>query len=154
MSSNNHSTTNGMAKTEPDGHESEKPFILVWSANDENATKRMTQDYQVYYLSKVAGLPERPARLAHTLAARRTLMDWRSFAIVGDGTTLAPSPTFKASQPRRASNKTAAAFIFTGQGAQYARMGLDLCCYSVFSEALKSADAALKGFGCEWSLMG
>lgn len=44
-------------------------------------------------------------------------------------------------------------FVFTGQGAQYARMGLELQHYPVYAATISKADALLKTLGCSWSLV-
>ncbi|KAG6365680.1 hypothetical protein INS49_007291 [Diaporthe citri] len=45
-------------------------------------------------------------------------------------------------------------FLFTGQGAQWPRMGLDLLQFEPFRGALEQADTYLRQeLGCEWSLM-
>ncbi|KAJ0123078.1 Polyketide synthase [Diaporthe amygdali] len=45
-------------------------------------------------------------------------------------------------------------FLFTGQGAQYVRMGLELMHYPVFSQSLKhSGDYLKKSLGCKWDLL-
>ncbi|KAK7972306.1 hypothetical protein PG988_006440 [Apiospora saccharicola] len=69
---------------EPSG-DTPKPWLLVWSAKDETALKRVLHDYDAFY----AVARERPGfdrfveSLAYTLSARRSLMPWRSFAVVG-----------------------------------------------------------------------
>lgn len=46
------------------------------------------------------------------------------------------------------------ALVFTGQGAQWARMGMGLVHYPVFQESIQSADAYLKSLGSDWSAIG
>jgi acyl transferase domain-containing protein len=45
-------------------------------------------------------------------------------------------------------------FIFTGQGAQWARMGMELVHYPVFRQSLELADAHMKKLGSAWSALG
>ncbi|KAI0119752.1 hypothetical protein F4814DRAFT_458905 [Daldinia grandis] len=76
-------------------------------------------------------------RLAYTLAKRRNVMPWRSYAVL-DG-----------------SRKTAGlhlAAVFTGQGAQYANMGLDLMHFDCFRSTLQDIDEIYKSLGSQWSL--
>lgn len=102
------------------------PRMIVWTAADENAVKRTVGVYQDYYQQRVSGNPEKLGRLAHTLASRRSQMLWRTFAIVADGSELQGDKTLSPAKPVRSSAEAGLAFVFTGQGAQYAGMIL-LC---------------------------
>ncbi|KAK6330437.1 hypothetical protein TWF696_003329 [Orbilia brochopaga] len=44
------------------------------------------------------------------------------------------------------------AFVFTGQGAQWPRMGVDLMQYSVFASSIRKSSEYLEGLGCPWTL--
>ncbi|TGJ87999.1 hypothetical protein E0Z10_g779 [Xylaria hypoxylon] len=128
--------------------------LLVWSAADEDTLKAMVEDYKSYWSSKTPGLAELD-KLAFTLASRRSFMLWRSFAIV----TLDPlldrhlDACISPAAWVRASTGAKAAFVFTGQGAQYARMGLELIHYPVVRDVLKRIDSILHDLGCDWSVM-
>lgn len=128
------------------------PKLLVWSAADEQATKRSIRDYELFYNEKIAGNGIKLDRLAYTLAARRTHMLWRSFAITvndQDGT-----PGLDAVKPMRSSADATLAFVFTGQGAQYTGMGWDLVKYSVFADTLQRIEKIYESLGCTWSIFG
>lgn len=102
------------------------PRMIVWTAADENAVKRTVSVYQEYYQQRVSGNPEKLDRLAHTLTSRRSQMLWRTYAIVADGSELQGDKTLSPAKPVRSSAESGLAFVFTGQGAQYAGMTL-LC---------------------------
>ncbi|KAF2969750.1 hypothetical protein GQX73_g3806 [Xylaria multiplex] len=133
--------------------------LLVWTAADGSAMERVLDSYQTYYQTRVHGDADKLNRLAHTLAVRRSHLAWRSFAVIGmspsvtpmlNGSQLAQLP---AAKPVRASNEgLSMAFVFTGQGAQYPGMGVDLLRYSIFAETLQRAETAFRKFGCDWSL--
>jgi acyl transferase domain-containing protein len=131
----------------------EHPRLLVWSGADQKSAERVTLDYREYYKTKILGNPSSLNDLAITLSQRRSHMPWRSYALAGhephsrDG-------AFSATKPIRSSPKPKLAFVFTGQGAQYAHMGLGLLRYPVFKETLKQVDAAYRDFGCTWSVFG
>lgn len=58
-------------------------------------------------------------------------------------------------EPRRALNCPRIGFIFTGQGAQWYAMGIELVGrYEVFRNTLYSADSHFKSLGASWSLLG
>lgn len=117
---------NGSATKEPvNGLEAAQgigslPKMIVWTAADENAVKRTVSVYQTYYQDRVSGNPEKLGRLAQTLASRRSQMLWRTFAIVADGPEIQGGKTLSPAKPVRSSAEAGLAFVFTGQGAQYA----------------------------------
>lgn len=171
--SDTNGTTNGASNGHTNGHTnghhnggangasngstpSSIPKLLVWTAADVGATQRMLQAYQSYFKTQIAGNNGKLEQLAYTLAARRSIMSWRSFAVVdaatGDGINESPIPV---AQPIRASrDKLAAAYVFTGQGAQYVDMGLELSHYAIFKESLDKSDAILAKLGCAWAITG
>lgn len=129
------------------------PKVLVWSAADEKGVKRTVKGYEPFYQDTISGDLARLDRLAHTLASRRSHMLWRTFSVVQGGiddknTTLSPA------RPIRSSADLGIAFVFTGQGAQYVGMGLDLIRYPIFEQKLRKIDEIYRGLGCEWSIFG
>ncbi|SPO01629.1 related to polyketide synthase [Cephalotrichum gorgonifer] len=128
--------------------------LLVWSAADEKALKRVVNQQRTYYEDHVAGKPAELAKLAYTLAARRSCMLWRTSAIVTEGTSstagLSIAKPVRAGSPGEAS----LAFVFTGQGAQYASMGWALVHqYPFFSETLVRIGKLYSRLGCQWDLL-
>nr|XP_036584023.1 polyketide synthase [Colletotrichum truncatum]KAF6793282.1 polyketide synthase [Colletotrichum truncatum] len=108
-------------------------------------------------------------RLAFTLGAKRASLFYRSFSIVSSikdlCNQLAPQ------QPREdkgdsaqelsvrraavsaADGKLRIGMVFTGQGAQWARMGTELLKYEVFRQSIDRADDFLRqSLGCKWSV--
>ncbi|KAI0857122.1 hypothetical protein F4860DRAFT_367760 [Xylaria cubensis] len=140
------------------------PRLLVWTAADRNALERVLQLYSHYVHEKVHGDGNKLSELAYTLGARRSIMPWRAFAIldpIQSGNINGEHQNDVKSRPHltpetlsRASNEDlSAAFVFTGQGAQYPGMGLELVKhYPIFLESLKCSDKALAKLGCEWSI--
>ena len=133
------------------------PRLLVWSAADEQAAKRSLRDQELFYKEKIAGNRAKLDSLAYTLAARRSHMLWRSFAIVAeDGLSEAQGGTADLDpvKPMRSSPDATLAFVFTGQGAQYTDMGWDLVKYPVFADTLRQIDGIYQSLGCTWSIFG
>ncbi|KAK5988235.1 Compactin diketide synthase mlcB [Cladobotryum mycophilum] len=139
------------------------PKLLVWTAVDSNALQRIFHSYKSYALD-IKGNPTKLAQLAYTLAARRSMMAWRAF-IISDGThipfnekglqkAVSESPCRPLNSFIRASTDgVGIAFVFTGQGAQYVEMGLDLVQrYPVFAESLRQSDKVLASLGCHWTI--
>lgn len=130
------------------------PRLLVWSAADEQAAKRSLRDQELFYKEKIAGNRTKLDRLAYTLAARRSHMLWRSFAIVTESETQEGTAELDPAKPMRSSPDATLAFVFTGQGAQYTDMGWDLVQYPVFADTLRQIDSIYQSLGCTWSIFG
>ncbi|KAI0868558.1 hypothetical protein GGS24DRAFT_513175 [Hypoxylon argillaceum] len=124
------------------------PKLLVWTAADRRAVDRMIDTYDAYFKHIIATNDARIQQLAYTLAARRSILLWRTFTVVDS-----KSNALVATDRIRSKRNCAAAFVFAGQGAQYAKMGIDLLCYPVFEHTLRDIDNIFGGLGCKWSLL-
>jgi acyl transferase domain-containing protein len=127
--------------------------LLTWSARDEAALKRMLHLYDGFIKAQMHCDATFLGDLAYTLAARRSLMTWRSFSVV-DVEAAPETLNISAMKCERAARENGVAFIFTGQGAQYANMGMELLRYPIFRATLAEADAIFQELGAEWSLFG
>jgi acyl transferase domain-containing protein len=139
---------NRLAYANGSAHTHQKSKLLVWTAADEKAINRLTEAYKPFYRDTVSSTPERTNRLAYTLSNRRGRMLWRSFAITQEGKTISPVT------PVRSSTVRGLAFIFTGQGAQYTKMGVELLRYPIFARQMVHIDAIYKSLGSGWSVFG
>ena len=93
--------------------------------------------------------------LAHTLGSCRTRFDWRLALTATSQEELLCALTPQQLEPRRALNEPRIGFIFTGQGAQWYAMGLELVHqFKSFENTLLNADAHFKSLGASWSLIG
>ncbi|KAH9870202.1 hypothetical protein J1614_007125 [Plenodomus biglobosus] len=138
---------------EEDGYQ-----IVPFSAADEAGPDRQAEALDEYLaaLYRKAKTKELLSDLVYTLTTRRSLLDWRAFTVINTApgafhslkNTLAPANLSISSKIPEMS------FVFTGQGAQYARMGLGLLRYSEFRNSIHSCDAFLKTLGCTWSTLG
>lgn len=133
------------------------PRIFVWSTADEGGIDRLTEKWQDYFaeMSQTRIPPgiEYLENLAHTLAARRSSLLWKSFAMADSLVSLTKLKEF-ISRPVRSSEALGVGFIFTGQGAAYNNMGVALSEFSVFRNTLQSYDTVLHELGCQWSVVG
>ncbi|KAI1410735.1 hypothetical protein F5Y13DRAFT_201943 [Hypoxylon sp. FL1857] len=123
--------------------------LLVWTAADEESLRSMTENYQQFFIPKIKGSMGKYDRLAFTLATHRTRMLWRAFALINMNDQ---DQALTISNPIRASSETGLALVFTGQGAQYVDMGLELLQYSVYKQTLLEVDSIYASLGCKWSL--
>lgn len=127
--------------------------LLVYSARDEAALNRVLQQYSKYYDYCILGSPKRLQKLTYTLAARRSKLTLRSFT-VGNANLPSDAIGLPNLEYVRSSLETQLCFVFTGQGAQYSKMGLELVQYPVFMSGLKQADKVFQAIGADWSLFG
>ncbi|KAF1998108.1 polyketide synthase PksD [Amniculicola lignicola CBS 123094] len=124
--------------------------LLIWSARDEAALQRMLHSYIEHYQTLQQN-PNDINRLALTLSNRRSVMLWRSFAVV-DTDTASITPILPVAKAGRSSAHPVIAFIFTGQGAQYANMGLDLLQYPKFKKTIAQAEKIFQELGADWNV--
>ncbi|GKT55145.1 polyketide synthase [Colletotrichum tofieldiae] len=95
--------------------------------------------------------------VAFTLSKKRSLFQWKTYAIASsssiqdlvqvlDKKDAAVAETLSSRTPRLG-------FVFTGQGAQWPAMGMELFkAYATFRTSVEAADAYLRDeLGCEWS---
>ena len=109
------------------------------------------------YLNKLAqeDSPTLMQDLAFTLAQRRSLYTWRIAIPASSRAELIDRLADKDVQPFKSSNAPRLAFIFTGQGAQWAAMGRELMRdYPIYASTIHEADNCLKSLGARWSLLG
>ncbi|KAL2203502.1 hypothetical protein CC79DRAFT_1294463 [Sarocladium strictum] len=127
--------------------------LLVWSAPDEKALRRMMDSQRTFYETYIAGDKTKLDQLAFTLAERRSRMLWRASTITSDIDGSSTASKLFAAQPHRSSGEVGLAFVLTGQGAQYASMGLELVDqFPLFKETLQSIGETFRRLGCEWDL--
>ncbi|KAF2637935.1 ketoacyl-synt-domain-containing protein [Massarina eburnea CBS 473.64] len=136
------------------GHTQSLPRLLTWSAHDEKGIHRVAQNLQQFFSKNVHKNDTAFAldALAYTLAGRRTQLHTRSFAVVDCQKDLSQLSKI-ASSPTKAQRARSTCFVFTGQGAQYSRMGIQLLQYPTFRQSMENADVWLGELGCEWSLL-
>ncbi|KAI1120480.1 hypothetical protein F5Y10DRAFT_289649 [Nemania abortiva] len=127
--------------------------LLVWSAADERAVRRMVKAFEVYFNSSFINHSGKVSQLAYTLAERRSQMAWRVFATLDATESFKSDNILALSKPIRSSSRNALAFVFTGQGAQYVDMGLDLLQYAVFEQTLQDINHIYAELGCGWNLI-
>jgi acyl transferase domain-containing protein len=124
-----------------------EPQLLLYSSNDQRSTNELVRQHEEYADSN----PESAQGLAYTLAHRRDQKSYRAFSIRTNGlSALVSSPIKTKHTPK-------VVLVFTGQGAQWAQMGIDLLTrFQSFVQDIKTMQSALTN--CphppSWSIMG
>lgn len=149
-------TTNGLANGHSVDNFRKPPYVFLFSASDAGGIERLGSAYATY-LEKLQS-EELSSQflndLAYTLSEKRTVLPWKSYILASTvdglreklGNKTLPKPSRSSIAPRLQ-------LVFTGQGAQWARMGLELLTFSTFRNSLESADKHLRDIGCSWSLI-
>ncbi|KAI1260500.1 hypothetical protein F5Y18DRAFT_405602 [Xylariaceae sp. FL1019] len=152
-----HDATNSVRQSKKthkyvNGEVSSMPQLLIWSAATESSlTKWMPQWKE--YLQKFVSDQEKLNRVAFTLDQRRTRMPWRTYAVIDPGPSISDQAAqLTTNSPTRASGPSPIIFAFTGQGAQYCDMGIELLRFPLYQSVLRRIDAIFHELGCEWSL--
>lgn len=132
--------------------------VFALTAEDKDGLKRVRTRLSEH-LSKIEGTNRDTDSfmrdLAYTLAERRTSLQWRSFVVAGLMVDLTKSLLNKSPPVQgRALESPRLAFVFTGQGAQWARMGIELFSFTTFRQSVEGSDEFLRReLACPWSAL-
>ena len=138
--------------------EPEPAKLFVYSSNEQSGIERTATLYRNYLAEKLDADGEKSekkllSKFARTLASKRSVFPWRSFAVAFSGKELCSTFEDSPVKPKRAPRTAKLGFIFTGQGAQWYAMGRELCAYDIFQRSLQDASTYLVSIGAEWSLL-
>ncbi|KAH8195328.1 hypothetical protein TruAng_010496 [Truncatella angustata] len=130
--------------------ERKRPFLLPFSAHDKATLRRNIEAH-----GKIA--PKyNLLDLSYTLGTRRSNLQSKGFAVASysnlSSTFDNVSETFRFADKKKTHS---IGFVFTGQGAQWARMGADLMAFSPeFLRSIRALDLVLEELhdGPEWSI--
>ena len=131
--------------------------LFVLSSYDQDGVMRVRDSYKEYLTTRTKRHQEVDDEaqflkdLSFTLSSKRTRHAWRSFCLAKSRAELLDALS-GLPPPVRAKTEPRLAFVFTGQGAQWPKMGMELMSYPVFQQSLLAADKYLNGLGCSWSL--
>ncbi|KAK7734711.1 Type I Iterative PKS [Cytospora paraplurivora] len=131
--------------------------LFVLSTYDQDGVSRVRDSYHDYLSTRLESTsdPIEESRflpdLSHTLASKRTYHAWRAFAIAQSPEALKDGLR-EITKPVRAKSEPRLAWVFTGQGAQWPAMGVELMVYPIFRQSILAADRYLNDLGCLWSL--
>ncbi|KAK4118277.1 putative polyketide synthase [Parathielavia appendiculata] len=147
---------------------SSSPKLLVLSSHEQGGIQRTARLYGEYLAHKLkedssagsVGIKEDRkllAKFARTLATRRSILPWKSFAIAGTIADAVTQLEKSVIAPLRSAGNMKklpkVGLVFTGQGAQWYAMGRELYSHPVFRESLEAAGRHLARIGASWSLV-
>jgi acyl transferase domain-containing protein len=130
-----------------------KTRLFVLSSHDKAGLQRVCRSLSTHLDSNVVSSQRYLADLAHTLAVARSGLAWRLTCLAQTTTDLQGqlASLINAGDGFRASNNTPRiGFVFTGQGAQWARMGVELFEKRVFRDSVLRSAQYLADMGCSW----
>ncbi|KAJ5929597.1 polyketide synthase [Penicillium verhagenii] len=134
------------------------PRLFVLSAPAESALERMMDRGREFLQAEAVEKSQIPLhQLAFTLSDRRSKFSWKAATVACSADELAGNWSTGNKQQQQlihTPQRARLGFVFTGQGAQYARMGIELGKYSVFRESVQAADHYLSAqLHSEWSIV-
>ena len=142
-------------------HDRSKPRLYVLSAQDREGLKRVKEPLARYAKTKSDkfGIDNKQpteflSQLAYTLSDRRSRLQWKTYVMASSLEQLADTLNDDESSAliAQSSRQPRIGFIFTGQGAHWPRMGMELMAYPIFRECVSSADRYLREVcECPWS---
>ena len=131
-------------------HDQNRPYLLPFSAHDKPTLKRNIEAHGK--VAKNYNLHD----LSHTLATRRSNLQSKGFVVASEATLASAfgnnAESFSFAEKKK---KPTIGFAFTGQGAQWARMGSQLMTYyPSFLKTIRKLDQALEELpdAPEWTL--
>jgi acyl transferase domain-containing protein len=130
------------------------PRLFVLSAKSETSLKAQAATFAEHLQGATVQESQFLRDLSYTLGRRRTHFSDRLAVTASSLSDLQKELTEPGLCKRGRSRSHTIAFVFTGQGAQYQKMGVELSRYEVFAQTLHDADKQLAEFGAGWSLAG
>lgn len=163
ISTNGSSSTNGTASVNgyhaangTNGHAApvtSMPLVFPLSASSEAALEAMAGQLKKWLAGRDTSDFDLKD-LSYTLACRRSLFKWRKAYVASDLTQLTTALNEPKVSKTRAAPSAKIAFVFSGQGAQWAGMGAELIFSShTFRHSIEESSRILKDLGCEWDLV-
>ncbi|KAJ5683111.1 hypothetical protein N7462_006276 [Penicillium macrosclerotiorum] len=136
-----------------DGDPKNRLFLI--SANDKDSLRIRIQDYGIYFEQRPEVFENSLfGNFAHTVGTKLSHLSYRVALPAASLDELGIKMAQLKANPVRVLGTPTIAFVFTGQGAQWAQMGIPLMDeYPVFRSAIERADKCLRVLGAEFSLL-
>lgn len=138
-----------------DGEGDPKRRLFLISANDKESLKTRIQDFGVYFEQRPEVFENSLfGNFAYTLGSKISHLSYRVAVSANSLDELGHRLAQLKANPTRLLGAPTVSFVFTGQGAQWAQMGVPLIEeYPVFALAMKRADRCLRALGADFSLL-
>jgi acyl transferase domain-containing protein len=128
-----------------------RPELIVLSASTEKALLSRAEDLRLWIETHDLA-PHTLHSLAYTLGAHRSALPYRRATVASTLEELAAELKVPGPQ-KRSVPVVPVTFVFSGQGAQWHAMGLELLHSSpVFQQSISAMEDELRHQGCPWSL--
>ena len=151
-----------LAEKESVGQRSSTNFkrdrLFVISSQDQDGLKRQKAGLAEFLESQLPLSTEDDllGDLAFTLSEKRSSLEWRTYEIASsiEGLVSCLRDEASGNPALRSSRNPRIGFVFTGQGSQWARMGIDLLEHTVFRQSIEQADRYLRDhLNSGWSVI-
>jgi acyl transferase domain-containing protein len=130
------------------------PQILVLSAKSEESLLSTLENFRSWVSTRVSSEALSMHDLAYTLVSRRSMMQWRCSFTATTPQDILSRLDSKPLKLTKSSSNIHKCFVFTGQGAQWFRMGRELMkIKSPYRLSLERSKGILKVFGSSWDLI-
>ncbi|RFU79284.1 polyketide synthase [Trichoderma arundinaceum] len=133
------------------------PKVFVWSHQREDGFAKLASSWKKFIMAAKANRQELSLDdLAFTLSSRRSRFAQRAAVVASDVDQLLDGLKkieLGSIRPVKALADARTVFIFTGQGAQWAEMGLELLSYPLFADSMQKAERELIRMGATWRLI-
>jgi acyl transferase domain-containing protein len=128
--------------------------LFLLSAADEDGINRLAVALEKHLSQRGNVTTDYLRDLAFTLSSKRSKLPWKAFAVAPTVEELRKRLATVPFKPTRAIRSPTIYFVFTGQGVQWAAMGVDLIDrYDVFRDTMHFADEYLRSLGSTWSML-
>lgn len=129
--------------------------LFVFSSHDQAGFKRLSGTFVEHldHQGPAASSPEYLANLAHTLAVARSGLSWKETCFAESAAELREQLLTSLGKNATRASRTQPpriGYVFTGQGAQWARMGIEMLERPVFRDSVSRSAGFLKEMGCDW----
>ena len=130
--------------------------LFVFTGHEPSAVQEVRNRYATYTrrAENTVGSNVRFDDLSYTLGSHRSKLDWAASHVASDFSELRGKLSNTEVKATRSSKEARVGFVFTGQGAQWPRMGLGLMQYTVFRKSIEASDRFLSQRpDCHWSVI-